>query len=53
MGPLPGRHRRPATFERNFADFHDVVIDEEGPFGLEGTLKHWHYYFVYFVLACR
>jgi tellurite methyltransferase len=35
--------------ERRFADFSHVEIDEfddEGPLGLEGETKHWHYYFV-------
>lgn len=34
---------------RSFADFDEVVIaetDREGPFGLAGELKHWHFYFV-------
>ena len=35
--------------EQHFDGFDEVEItetDQEGPYGLEGTLKHWHYYFV-------
>ncbi len=34
--------------EEQFGEFVDVTIDEvnqEGPYGLEGGLKRWHYYF--------
>jgi len=35
--------------DRTFAEFSEVTVtetDADGPFGLEGDTKHWHFYFV-------
>lgn len=35
--------------DERFASMSEVVVaetDAEGPFGLEGRMKHWHFYFV-------
>ena len=39
----------PSWVNERFKAFQTVEIDETnevGPFGLEGNIKHWHYYFV-------
>ena len=38
-----------AWIDQRFDGWDDLQVDEvdqEGPFGLEGNTKHWHYYFV-------
>lgn len=38
-----------AWIDQKFGGWSDITVqetDEQGPFGLEGKTKHWHYYFV-------